>query len=489
MLPAIVAVTGLTFLYLYHVNQGLTQVPEEVRRLSPHRWTVEEIKNAYEDAIRNPVDVGKSVPPKQNRRYIVIGGAGLVGNWIVTHLLARGEKPAAIRILDLQPPPRDILNQGVTFIQTNIVDEAAVAGAFAHPWSEAVAPLPLTVFHNAAVIRPAERHKAFLDRCRKVNVNGTANVLAAAKNHGASCFISTSSGSVALRSTSFWLPPWRRTPRNMVQVISDSTPLPSNHSDFFGNYAVSKAEAESLVRAADDLPSNFRTGCIRPANGIYGIGETSGSITTMYLKTGGNASWLSTITQNFVNAENVSIAHLLYEQRLLEHTATPTSLPNIGGQAFLITDPNPAITFSDVYLLLTTLANTPVAFPRVPAVPFFLLGYLVEWYALLQHVYLPWLLPPVQGELAQLQPGLFSVSNVHVIADDSRARMRPEDGGLGYKPPMGTLYGMCKQLEDWNRRAEGGEVLEGQEVAKRKGKVVSVSGDGGVDVNLVVPAA
>lgn len=214
---------------------------------------------------------------------------GLVGNWIVTHLLARGENPAAIRVLDLQPPRHEILDQGVTFFKTNIVDEEAVSSAFAHPWSGAVAALPLTVYHNAAVIRPAERHKAFLSRCRNVNVAGTVNLLNAAKKHGASCFISTSSGSVALRSGSFWLPPWRKTPKHMIQVISDATPLPQEHYDFFGNYAVSKAEAESLVRAADDLESNFRTGCIRPANGIYGIGEeNSAGVTTMYLKTGGN---------------------------------------------------------------------------------------------------------------------------------------------------------------------------------------------------------
>ncbi|RAH82113.1 NAD(P)-binding protein [Aspergillus japonicus CBS 114.51] len=484
MLPALVAVSGLTFLYLYHVNRGMTEVPEEVHRLSPRRWTAEEIKSAYEDAIRNPVDVESSLPPKQNRRYIVIGGSGLVGNWIVTHLLARGETPAAIRVLDLQPPRREILDQGVTFFKTNIVDEEAVSSAFAHPWPEAVAALPLTVYHNAAVIRPAERHKAFLSRCRNVNVTGTVNLLKAAKKHGASCFISTSSGSVALRSGSFWLPPWRKAPRHMVQVISDATPLPQEHYDFFGNYAVSKAEAESLVRAADDLDTNFRTGCIRPANGIYGIGEdTSAGVTTMYLKTGGDVSWIYPVVQNFVNAENVSIAHLLYEQRLLEHTATPAQLPNIGGQAFLVTDPNPAIAFSDLYLLLTTLAKTPVKFPRVPAIPFFLLSYLVEWYALLQHLYLPWLLPPVPSDLAQLQPGLFAISNVHVIADDSRARRSPAQGGLGYAPPIGTLYGMCKQLEDWNRRAD---VKAAAEAAAKKG-MVSVSEGGGVAVNLVVP--
>ncbi|PYH99281.1 NAD(P)-binding protein [Aspergillus ellipticus CBS 707.79] len=482
MVPEIIAISGLALLYLYHVNRAMGDAPEEARRLSPRRWTEDEIKAAFEDAVQNPIDVQKSLPPKQNRRYIVVGGSGLVGNWVVNHLLARGEEPSAIRVLDLQAPRGEVLDQGVAFVQTNITNEEAVLDAFSQPWPPAVAALPLTVIHNAAIIRPAERRQAFLSLCRDVNVGGTVNVLNAAKQCGASCFISTSSGSVCLRSPSFWIAPWARTPRQFVQVVDDSTEPPTQHDDFFGNYPVSKIEAERIVRAADDLENNFRTGCIRPANGIYGAGEdTSASIIGTYLRIGGNPSWLYSIIQNFVNAENVSIAHLLYEQRLLEHTASPSRRPNIGGQAFVVTDPNPAISFGDLYLLLGTLSKTPASFPRVPAMPFLLTSYLIEWYALLQRLYLPWL-AQLSRDLAQLQPALFAISNVHVIVDDSRARKAPEHGGLGYAAPFTTMYGMCKELQDWNRRADRKAVAQ---IASKK--VLGVSADG-VDVNLVVPA-
>ncbi|GAQ44427.1 hypothetical protein AtubIFM54640_011144 [Aspergillus tubingensis] len=483
MFSEIAVASGLAVLYLYHVNRGMTGTPEEVSRLSPHRWTVNEIKAAYEDSIRNPVDVQKSLPPKQNRRYIVVGGAGFVGSWMVNHLLARGEDPSAIRILDLAAPRREILDQGVAFFKTNIADEKAVATAFAQHWPEAVADRPLTVFHNAAVIRPGERLKTFLPRCTDVNVGGTVNVLAAAKKAGASCLISTSSGSVSLRSQSFWIAPWNKSPKGHVQVVDDSTPVPEEHYDFFSNYAASKSKAEKIVRAADDLEGNFRTGCIRPANGIYGIGDTEGSLTTSYLRSGGSPAWLIDTMQNFVNAENVSIAHLLYEQRLIEHTNSPTTLPNIGGQSFLVTDPNPAPTYGDVYLLLHTLSKTPANFPRVPPVPFLILSYLIEWYSFLQVVYFPWL-PRITGDIAKMQPALFSITNVHYIADDSRARKSPEQGGLGYAPPITTMYGMCKHLEVWNREADQKKVAEVAEVAAKG--VVSVSEEG-VDVNLVVP--
>lgn len=375
-----------------------------------------------------------------------------MGNWIVTHLLTRGEDPAAIRILDLQAPSDRILNQGVAYIKTNIVDEESVQNAFSAPWPEAVAQQPLSVFHCAAAIRPAERHRCFLPLCRDVNVHGSFNVLNAAKKYGASCMVATSSGSVGIHRPSFWIAPWSSAPRNLAQVVSDSTPLPQSHDEFFGNYAVAKAEAESIIRDADSLESNFRTGCIRPTNGIYGIGgDTSATVTGQYLRSGGSPSWTYDVVHSFVNAENVSIAHLLYEQRLVEHTANPATLPNIGGQSFVITDPNPPVNFGDIYRLLSTLSKSPVNFPRVAPVPFLLLSHVLECYAILQHKYLPWLLPRITGDMAQLQPALFSISSVHTIGDDSRARKSPAQGGLGYATPLTTLDGMAKQLEEWNR--------------------------------------
>lgn len=219
---------------------------------------------------------------------------GLVGNWIISHLVARGENPAAIRTLDLASPRRELLDLGVTFVKTNIVDEIAVYDAFTQPWPDTVVDLPLTVFHNAAMIRPEDRHRAFLSICRKVNVGGTINVLNAAKKAGASCFVSTSSGSICMRCPNFWTAPWKNTPKHFVQVLSDATEPPKEHDEFFGNYAVSKREAEIIVREADDIKNNFRTGCIRPANGIYGVGsETCATLIGIYLKMGGGPTYVS----------------------------------------------------------------------------------------------------------------------------------------------------------------------------------------------------
>lgn len=71
----ILAVLGLAA-YLLHVNHAMAKAPEEALLLSPHRWTVDEVKEAYEEAARNPIDVRASLPPKLGRRYIVVGGSG-----------------------------------------------------------------------------------------------------------------------------------------------------------------------------------------------------------------------------------------------------------------------------------------------------------------------------------------------------------------------------------------------------------------------------
>ncbi|KAJ5774493.1 hypothetical protein N7457_009389 [Penicillium paradoxum] len=470
--------------YLCRVNSAMKVVAKEAHKLSPHRWTVEEINATYKKSLEAPIDVTKSLPPKQSRRYVIVGGTGLVGAWIVSHLLARGEDPKAIRILDLASPEQNILSQGVGWIKTNVTDELAVTAAFAEPWNATVTKLPLTVYHTAAVIRPQDRLKSFLPLCSKVNVDGTRNILNASKLAGATVFISTSSGSIALHQPNFWIAPWATEPSRVVQVISDSTKLPESHEQFFSNYAVTKTEAERLVRAADDLTSNFRTGCIRPTNGIYGTGgEANAAVTDIYLRNGGNPTWAHPIMQSFVHAENVSLAHLLYEQRLIQQSEPGSQLPNTGGQAFVVSDPSPAIAFSDMYLLLETLSKTPTSFPKLQPVPFLVMAYFVEVYAFLQINYLSWL-PRLPHDLEQIQPSLFSILNVNVFADDSRAKLAPELGGLGYNPPINTLEGMCRRLVDWNTKAEAeGVHVKGKKVILGP---VKISEDG-IGVDVVMP--
>ena len=155
-------------------------------------------------------------------------------------------------------------------MQTDIRSRAAVDAAFNKPWPTPVAALPLTVFHTAAVILAADRSKYLYSFPYDVNVKGTENMLAAARNAGADVFSSTSSASISLLPVNPWVSFWAKEPDNFWQVLDEidfSQPLKA-HEEYFGNYPASKAAAER--RVCDANSNDFRTGCIRPANGVYG---------------------------------------------------------------------------------------------------------------------------------------------------------------------------------------------------------------------------
>jgi hypothetical protein len=57
-------------------------------------------------------------------------------------------------------------------------------------------------------------------------------------------------------------------------------------------------------------------------------------------------------------------------------------------------------------------------------------------------------LPAITGSFSNLQPALFALTSVHLIFDDSRARLPPERGGLGYSGAWTTLEGLHKTCEE-----------------------------------------
>lgn len=158
----------------------------------------------------------------------------------------------------------------VGFVKTDITSSASVKAAFSLPWPSSVAHLPLTVFHTAAVILASEGSKFQYGFPEAVNVRGTKNVFEAAREAGADIFSSTSSGSISIRPVVPWVAPWAKSAKNFWQILDEkdfSKPLRARDG-FFGNYPFSKAVAERFVCSQNT--ETFRTGCIRPANGVYG---------------------------------------------------------------------------------------------------------------------------------------------------------------------------------------------------------------------------
>ncbi|KAK8088136.1 hypothetical protein PG997_003097 [Apiospora hydei] len=451
---AAAAVFTLAVLYFWKLNLALTTTPPEVLALSPHRWTKQEIRATYERLERAPLRWTAHLPPaRPNRRYVVVGGSGGVGGQLILHLLERGQSPESIRNVDFRAPARPDMRDGpasrVDFVQADITDAASVDAAFAKPWpttagnDEAKGPMGLTVFHTAAMIVPHERCEATYDRVARVNVGGTRHVLDAARKAGASVLVATSSASTALRPVGYLSNWFRRWPRHYVQVLDEADfdqPL-RPHGEYFGNYARAKATAERLVCGANG--PDFRTGVIRPANGIYGT-SVGDQLVGLCLRSGSFPSWIPNICQNLVHASHVSIGHLLFEAALLDHNQDDNdgdNLPGCAGRPFVITDPNPPPTFRDIYDVCETLAKTPCKVQVLPPAPMLLIAFAIEVCDMLGRQLpslLGWLRP--QGQIAMLQPATFSVST-HTPATDAAAQRPVAAGGLGYRGVYTTLEG------------------------------------------------
>ncbi|KAJ6588430.1 NAD-P-binding protein [Mycena capillaripes] len=456
--------SGIALLVFYvHLNDArLTAIPKRALAVSSSRCTLEDIHRTSARLQESPVSIVDQIPPKTGRRYIVVGGAGFLGGWIVIQLLERGEDPRRIRVIDIRAPTRYDLRtraKDVHFMRADVSDAAAIDAAFNAPWpldENLSGPAPqITVFHTAANIRFYENSVSLLPNSSKVNVTGTQNVINAARAIGATALVYTSSGSVSVRSSRFLLWPWETEPPSFVQAINeDDAIVPKRHYEFFSNYAVTKMDAERRVRAADKTPSLegvLRTGCIRPGNGVFGPGGDM--LCGAYLVRKVNPTWMNSSVQNFIYVENAAVAHLLYEQRLIE-LSNGGKNPDIGGQAFVVADPGPPPTYGDVYFVLSTLSEGETTFPFLSPTLMLMFSYLINWYyrsrsRLVAAGYgIAQMLPALTSDIMNLQPSLFNLINVHLIFDDSRARLPPEKGGLGYKGAWTTFEGLHKTFEE-----------------------------------------
>jgi hypothetical protein len=75
-------------------------------------------------------------------------------------------------------------------------------------------------------------------------------------------------------------------------------------------------------------------------------------------------TWIARTVQNFIYVENCTLAHLLYEQRLIE-LSKGSKNPDIGGQAFNVSDPGPPPTYGDIYTSLVTLMDDKISITSV----------------------------------------------------------------------------------------------------------------------------
>lgn len=159
---------------------------------------------------------------------LVTGAFGLVGSATVAQLAAEGRRVVATD-LDIAANREAAANlpAGVLVRYADLTDPAAVDGLFADV-------APTSVIHLAAVIAPHcySRHAL----AKKVNVDGTANLLSAAAKQ------STPPRFVLASSVAVYGP---RNPHRITDVLSADTPVAP-----YDIYGAHKVAAEGLVRAS-----------------------------------------------------------------------------------------------------------------------------------------------------------------------------------------------------------------------------------------------
>lgn len=237
-----------------------------------------------------------SASPATGEVFLVIGGCGFLGHNLASALLNRGE--AKVHIVDVRPPPQHMQLEKATYHTADITDIDSIKGVFAKI-------KPNAIFHTASPIAGVSQQIM-----EKVNVDGTKNIVEAAKATNVRKLIFTSSASVVF------------TGEDLVYG-DERLPFPET---VFDAYSQTKATAETVVLEANTPDSEdgvvpktgLRTVAIRPA-GIFGPNDRQALPGFFNTLAAGKHKYQIGNNDNLFDwtyVDNVTHAHLLASDRL-----------------------------------------------------------------------------------------------------------------------------------------------------------------------------
>ena len=287
-----------------------------------------------------------------SEHILVTGGTGFVGRHIISGFIEQHPE-VKLSTLDVEKFSDEKLVLGnVTFIQADITDEKQLMEIL-------MKVQPTTVIHTAGIVPTGnDRYSQRLrEKVYRVNVNGTRNILTAAKAAGVKYFVYTSSVCIISDDVAHDYP-------NMDEN------LPIGNASLI--YGESKGIAETMVLNSNT--HDFLTCALRPSV-IFGPGDPHCVPTIHQCITKGETPFIIGDAVNlydFTYITNVADAHVLAVRNLLGPKTA-------AGEAFFITNGEP-VPFRDFCLAVwANFGHVPKYQIRIPVVVAWFMGFVAEW--------------------------------------------------------------------------------------------------------------
>ena len=314
----------------------------------------------------------KSDTPSLGPVVLITGGNGHLGREVAKLIYAHWSGVQEIRLLDVAPPQQSVISgitgygesrgkPRVSYCPYDItsVDDLRVCFAKVS-----------VVIHCAALVE----NGSLLNRrkMKKVNVEGTRNVIDACLDCGVQALVFT--GSLGQVFTSSVKSPVR---------FDEEFEIPRNADLMFPHYGGSKRAAEQLVleanerRGKDKIPLHTCSLRLPPLYGECDTGLILSHLRMAKYTCGYSMSIGSRCkTLQSLYTGNAAWAHVVAAQRLVDDGSRDT----VGGNFYYIGDDSPAWTLSEYHnQFLKSFGYKQVPLLRVPICLLMLLAYLVEF--------------------------------------------------------------------------------------------------------------
>jgi sterol-4alpha-carboxylate 3-dehydrogenase (decarboxylating) len=275
--------------------------------------------------------------PTANLGHVaVIGGCGFIGYHIVQLLLERYPSSTTVSVLDLRITANRVQDSRVSYHAADITDLPGLQALFAKL-------KPAVVIHTAAIIPDSRIPQKVI---YKVNVDGTKNVVEAARGAGVRAFVFTSSSSVVVGESG----DVHNADETLPVLVGEDQPEYYSRTKVHPtpkarDRLTTKAIAETAVLEANRSPPSFLTCAVRP---VAPFGEGDMMLTSMLKITGVKTYFQIGSNDNLFDityVANVAHAHLLAAEALLATQALrtqPLDTERVDGEAFFASNGTPA---------------------------------------------------------------------------------------------------------------------------------------------------